>query len=175
MAITTGVFMNDGTDNGGENGEKNGHTSITENSGEYCEEKRELKTLTEPSLSRKAHQRASSGGRDERRQREAVALGVRGVAPRQARMRKGKREGQGIPQGAPFWGADGGGAAEWRRRGWAGGLRHGAGGRGVVLESPREPPTGGRMGEGAPVRARKGVGRGREGHGDTSPRAPGAA
>lgn len=31
------------------------------------------------------------------------------------------------------------------------------------------------MGEGAPVRARKGVGRGREGHGDTSPRAPGAA
>ena len=34
---------------------------------------------------------------------------------------------------------------------------------------------GGRMGEGAPVRARKGAGRGRERHGDTSPRAPGAA
>lgn len=45
----------------------------------------------------------------------------------------------------------------------------------MVRVSPREPPIGGRMGEGAPVRARKGVGRGREGHGDTSPRAPGAA
>lgn len=82
---------------------------------------------------------------------------------------------KGIPQGAPYWGADGGGAAVRRRRGWVGGLRHGAWGRGVVQATPREPPFGGRMGEGAPVRARKGVGRGREGHGDTSPRAPGAA
>lgn len=121
MAVATGEIVEDGTENGGENGEKNGHTSITVNSREYCEEKRELKTLTEPSLSRKTHQRASSGGREESRQREAVALGVRGVAPRQARKRKGKGEGQGFPQGAPFGGADGGGAAGWRRRGWAGG------------------------------------------------------
>ena len=54
-------------------------------------------------------------------------------------------------------------------------MRHGAGGRGEDRVTPREPPFGGRMGEGAPVRARKGAGRGREGHGDTSPRAPGAA
>lgn len=45
----------------------------------------------------------------------------------------------------------------------------------MVRAFPREPPIGGRMGEGAPVRARKGAGRGIEGYGDTSPRAPGAA
>lgn len=175
MAVATGEFVEDGPENGGENCEKNGHISITLNLLNYYKIKVELKALSEPSLSRKTHQRASGGGREVSRQREAVAVGVRGVAPRQARTRKGKGEEQGIPQGAPFRGADGGGAAEWRRRGWAGGLRHGAGGRRVVREIPREPPIGGRMGEGAPVRARKGAGRGIEGHGDTSPRAPGAA
>ena len=42
-------------------------------------------------------------------------------------------------------------------------------------DSPGSPPLGGGWGMGAPVWAGMGAGRGREGYGDTSPRAPGAA
>ena len=120
--------MNDGTENGCENEEKNAHITITLNYKKYYKKKVELKTLSEPSLSRKTLQRAGACGFLKNRMTQTAALGVRGVAPRQARMLKRAMPGQTLPCPKNL--------------------------------SPREPPFGGRMGEGAPVRARKGVGRG---------------
>lgn len=47
-----------------------------------------MKTLSEPTLSRKTLQRAGACGFLKNRMTQTAALGVRGVAPRQARMCK---------------------------------------------------------------------------------------